>query len=170
MLLYEAAADLESQAPSSSSLLLPDGWKETLPKFDHAWVSQKFFSMAGTNSKPKFNYDVVKDLWHYPPSPPLFHHQPPKIDRYFAAPLFVWMPRKVMKVKVCCPAKGCTKELTSAGLYPRIHSVLGVKSYYNIVAEYLECTACKKKYNTSAGIIASFRNLTWHTKSIFLLL
>ena len=91
MLLYEAAADFESQAAlaPSSSLPLPDGWKETLPKFDHAWMSHKFFSAAGINSTPKFNYDVVKDLWHYPPSPPLFHHQPPNIDRYFGTPLFV---------------------------------------------------------------------------------
>ena len=51
-----------------------------------------------------------------------------------------------MKVKVCCPERGCSKELTSAGLYPRTRSVLGMKSYYNIAAEYLECTACKKKY------------------------
>ena len=43
-------------------------------------------------------------------------------------------------------SKSCTKELTSAGLYPRTRSVLGIKSYINIVAEYLECTACKKKY------------------------
>ena len=149
MLLHEAAADLESQAALTPiSLLLPDGWKESLPKFDHAWVSQKFFSMAGITAKPKFNYDVVEDLWHYPPSPPLFHHQPPKIDHYYATPLFVWMPRKIMEIKVWCPEQGCCKELISAGLYPRTRTILGKKSYYSIVAEYLECTACEKKYTS----------------------
>ena len=72
--------------------------------------------------------------------------QPSKIDRYFATPLFVWMPRKVMQVKVCCPGQGCSRELTSAGLNRRTRSILCMKYYYNIVAEYLECTVCKKKY------------------------
>ena len=139
MLLYEASSDVELAA---ACYCLMDE-RKFLPKFDHVWVSQKFFLEAEINSKPKFNYDVVKDLWHYSLSPPLFYHQPLKIDRYFATPLFVWMPSKVMKMKVCCQEQGCSKELTSVGLYFRTYSILGMKSCYNIVAVYLEC---KKQY------------------------
>jgi len=56
------------------------------------------------------------------------------------------MPRKVLKAVLVCPEQGCTNELTSAGLYHRTRSILGLESYYNLAAEYLECSRCKKKY------------------------
>ena len=69
----------------------------------------------------------------------------PKINCYFARPLLLWMPRKLLRAKLMCPNEVCNNELTSTGIYPRIRSVLDLEGYYNLAGEYLECSKCKKK-------------------------
>ena len=142
-LLYAAATAFEQ---SSERVLLPSGWKETLPKFDHAWISCTFFA-CGNAGNARFKWHVVDKLFWRPPPKPASHNQPPRMHRYFARPLLLWFPRKFLKAQLVCPDERCRKnELTSAGLYPRTRSILTIKWCYNLAAEYLECSLCKKKY------------------------
>ena len=92
-----------------------------------------------------FFYRVNK-LWWYPPQPPLIASQPPRPSKFFAQRLLLWMPRKLWGVKLFCPHPTCDKkELTGAGIYPRVRQVLDIDERYNLAAEYLECKACKRK-------------------------
>ena len=88
----------------------------------------------------------VNKLWWDPRQPPLITTQPPRPDRYFAQWLLLQMPRKLRKVTLYCPHKGCNKKrLTSAGTYNTVRQVLDIDSYYNLAAEYLECRCCQRK-------------------------
>ena len=88
----------------------------------------------------------VNKLWWDPPQPSLISTQPPRLDRYFAQWLLLWMPCKLWKVTLYCPHKGCDRKLlTSAGIYSTVRQVIDIDSNYNLAAEYLECRHCKRK-------------------------
>ena len=140
-LLYAAAEEIELK--STRANILPKGWMDTLPGFDHSWVAAKFFIRK--DDKLRFNYEAASQFWWTPPAPTLIPQQMPKINRYFARPLLLWMPRKLLRAKLMCPNEACNNELTSAGIYPRIRSVLDLEGYYSLAGEYLECSNCKKK-------------------------
>lgn len=94
----------------------------------------------------EFDSTKVTKLWWYPPQPPPICNQLPKVSRYFAHPLLMWMPRKLWRLRLVCPQPGCKDhELTSCGVYPHVRQVLGVAGYYSLASEYLECSACKRK-------------------------
>ncbi|KAK3726392.1 hypothetical protein QZH41_016260, partial [Actinostola sp. cb2023] len=125
--------------------LLPEGWRKTLPKADHQWVSLALFTV-NKRGKAKLDWDRVNKLWWDPPQPPLITTQPPRPDRYYAQRLLLWMPRKLWKVTLYCPHPGCDNQrLTSAGLYNTVRQVVDIDSCYNLAAEYLECKNCKRK-------------------------
>lgn len=85
-------------------------------------------------------------MWWYPPQPTLCPTGVPSKEGYFGHPLFLWMPRKLWRVRLLCPHGDCGKEeLTSAGLHQRARQVVGVTGSYFMVAEYLACKACKRK-------------------------
>ena len=129
--------------PRSDNLI--EGWKNTLPTFDHEWVSSALFKLS-IRGKPSFDSSKVRQLWYYPPQPSLIPTQPPSIARYFARPLLLWMPRKMWQVQLHCPHPECQKHLlTSAGIYTRVRQVLDVDGYYNLASEYLECSKCSRK-------------------------
>ena len=69
-LLYAAATAFEQ---SSERVLLPSGWKETLPKFDHAWISCTFFA-CGNAGNARFKWHVVDKLFWRPPPKPASHN------------------------------------------------------------------------------------------------
>ena len=88
----------------------------------------------------------VNKLWWDPPQPSLISTQPPRLDRYFAQWLLLWMPRKLWKVTLYCLHEGCDRKLlTSAGIYSTVRQVIDIDSNYNLAAEYLECRHCKRK-------------------------
>ena len=88
----------------------------------------------------------VNKLWWVPTQPSLITTQPPRLDRYFAQRLLLWMPCKLWKVTLYCPNEGCDKKpLTSAGIYSIVRQVVDIDSDYNLVAEYLECRCCARK-------------------------
>ncbi|KAK3729301.1 hypothetical protein QZH41_011429, partial [Actinostola sp. cb2023] len=125
--------------------LLPEGWRKTLPKADHQWVSLALFTV-NKRGKAKLDWDRINKLWWDPPQPPLITTQPPRPDRYYAQRLLLWMPRKLWKVTLYCPHPGCDNQrLTSAGLYNTVRQVVDIDSCYNLAAEYLECKNCKRK-------------------------
>ncbi len=137
----------------AESYPLPEGWKKTLPTTDHQWVSKALFHY---NAFGKLELDPGRatHLWYHPPEPALAPSRVPRVDRYFAHRLLLWMPRKLWRVKLCCPNSACQQhELTSAGIYHRVRQVLDVNSFYNLAGEYLECSSCKKKYISWSGVI-----------------
>ena len=168
-LLYDATQALESAAASlstggreTSPLDIFPGWKESLSEHDCGWIAKKFFSTK--NGKLRFKHEVVDRLWFSPPPPPSNPQQVPAIYLYFARPICMWMPRKVFKVSFVCP-RGCKKELTSAGMYSKTRLVLSLDTYYNLAAEYLECTSCNKKWISWSDVI--LRQLNVFRRTLF---
>ena len=125
--------------------LLPEGWKQSLPKPDHVWVSKALFKQS-IRGRAELDVSNVKKLWWHPPQPALTVSQIPVVHSYFTQRVFLWMPRKLWRVQLHCPHADCDKHpLTSAGLYPHIRQVLDLDCYYSLATEYLECLKCKKK-------------------------
>lgn len=89
---------------------------------------------------------MVDRMWWYPPRPSLTSGAIPALDQFFGHSLFLWMPRKLWRVRLLCPHTDCGKsELTSAGIHQRIRQVVGVSSSYYLASEYLACKSCKRK-------------------------
>ena len=132
---------------------LPPGWKQSMSEADHKWVSKALFHL-NTRGKVELDNTKLTQLWFYPPQPPLISNQVPRADRYFAHRLLVWMPRRMWRVDLCCPHTQCNGHpLTSSGIYHRVRRVLDLTGYYNLVAEYLECSKCKRKLISWSGAI-----------------
>ena len=140
--------------PVRSSENLIEGWKNTLPQFDHQWVSSALFKTS-VKGKPAFDSSKVNKLWYHPPEPSLIPNQPPSVARYFTRRLLLWMPRRMWQVQLHCPQPECKKHLlTSAGIYPRVRQVLDIDRYYSLASEYLECSKFSRKViNWSQSIV-----------------
>lgn len=123
---------------------MKDGWKKTLPKQDQRWISNALFkwSFKGKDKKKVAELDETKldRMWFYPPKPVLIPSHPPKFDRYFASRLFLWMPRRMLRVSLICPNEGCDANLTSGGLYQRVRRVFDIDDTYLLATENLECS------------------------------
>lgn len=46
---------------------LPLGWKQSLPKADHAWVLKALFKVNTKIGKPELDMARLDKLWWYPP-------------------------------------------------------------------------------------------------------
>lgn len=46
---------------------LLEGWKKSLPKEDHIWVSKALFKQSTIKDKAELDMSKVKKLWWYPP-------------------------------------------------------------------------------------------------------
>ncbi|KAK0139749.1 hypothetical protein N1851_023343 [Merluccius polli] len=109
------------------------------------WISKALFQWSKTG-QPELDFTRVDRMWWYPPQPSLVPTGIPPMERYFGHPLFLWMPRKLWRVRLLCPHEDCGKEeLTSAGLHQRVRHVVGVSMTYFMVSEYLSCKGCKRK-------------------------
>ena len=128
-----------------SGLCLPARWKTTLPKFDQQWIAKALFGWTKTG-KAELVPEHVNQLWWYPPQPAVAVNNIPAVDRYFAWPLFLWMPRKQWKVKLYCPKPGCDKqELASAGINQKVRQVVDIDGFYNMACNNLECMKCRSR-------------------------
>ena len=88
----------------------------------------------------------LDQLWWYPPQPAVAVSSIPGVDRYFARPLFLWMPRKQWRVKLYCPKPGCDKqELASAGINQKVRQVVDIDGFYNMACDNLECMKCRSR-------------------------
>ena len=134
---------------------MPEGWKKSLPKEDHIWVSKALFKQSTMKDKAELDMSKINKLWWYPPQPSLRVHQRPTVNTYFTRRLLLWMPRKLWQVLLLCPHDDCVKHpLTSAGLYPHVRQVLDLDGFYSLATEYLECGKCKRKViSWSQGIL-----------------
>lgn len=129
---------------SLQELLLPQGWKQSLPKEQHAWVSRALF-MRDQAGRPVLKESL--QLWWYPPEPRPIHHNPPSSPAaFFLRPLFLWMPYRLWAFKLVCTQPQCRgQKLSGAGLYRTVRRVLDIDGWYYMATEYLECRRCRKK-------------------------
>ncbi|XP_070539358.1 uncharacterized protein [Ptychodera flava] len=134
----------EYKSSVSQDIVLPDGWKQTLPKADHLWVSKALFQTSN-NGQVEPDWSRIDQLWWYPPHPSVKRSQLPRPDEYYAQRLLLWMPRQLLQVRLLCPQPTCQCELTSLGIYPYVRQVLDVDGFYNLAAEHLECESCTNK-------------------------
>ncbi|KAK7922385.1 hypothetical protein WMY93_009287 [Mugilogobius chulae] len=143
--LMEEAAKVEKEHMTGPRVCLPAGWLLSLPEVDQRWISKELFRWSRTN-QPELDIDKVDRMWWYPPRPSLSSSAIPSLEQYFGHPLFLWMPRKLWRVKLVCPHPDCgLAELTSAGIHQKIRQVIGLSSCYYMASEYLACKACKRK-------------------------
>lgn len=132
-------------SPDPPSLVLYDGWKQTLPAADHQWVSKALFRTTKAG-KAEFDTTKLDRLWYHPPPPSKGVSSTPRPDRYFASRLLVWMPRRLWSIKLYCPQPTCHNQaLISAGTYPRVRQVADLDGYYSMATEYLHCTSCNRR-------------------------
>ncbi|CAM4735070.1 unnamed protein product [Leuciscus chuanchicus] len=137
--LVEQADLLESQV-SSKQMCLPVDWTHTLPPDDQLWISKALFKFSSHN-QPEMGYARVDRMWWYPPQQHFAVTGVPGTERYFGHLFFLWMPRKLWRVRLTCPHSDCVKkELTSAGLHLKIRQVVDVKTSYFMASEYLSCS------------------------------
>ncbi|KAI2651377.1 hypothetical protein H4Q32_019448 [Labeo rohita] len=144
-------AELDTQAAKKlpdppEELLLPEGWKQTLPKEQHLWVSKALFSRDVSG---KLKLTEALQLWWSPPGPQLLYSQPPAFpDPFFHSRLFLWMPCRMWAYRLPCTNPNCRRlgnHLRPCGLYNTVRRVLDMSGWYFMVTEYLECYSCRKK-------------------------
>ncbi len=124
------------QSYLSRRKFLPEYWSKTVAQCDLDWISKALFTPDG-----KLKESLP--CWHYPPEPPKSGR--PVAAKYFLQRLFLWMPRRMWRVKLFC-IKCKDKELTSKGTYKKVRKVVDIDSQYYLATEYLECSRCKKTY------------------------
>ncbi|XP_026051984.1 uncharacterized protein LOC113038622 isoform X1 [Carassius auratus] len=127
-------------------VLLPEGWKQMLPKEQRRWVSKALFS-RDTSGKLKMTEPL--QLWWSPPGPQLLYSRPPPFpDPFFHSRLFLWMPCRMWAYRLPCVKPNCRRlgnYLRPCGLYDTVRRVLDMSGWYFMVTEYLECCSCRKK-------------------------
>lgn len=132
-------------------VLLPGGWKASLPLAQQGWVSQALFSLDQTGRI------VLKNelqTWYLPPGPRRLYYQPPASpDVFFQRPFFLWVPHKMWQCHIKCPT--CIHGMTGCGLYKTVRKVLDMDGWYFMGTEYLECRRCKRKLASWGGSILS---------------
>ena len=77
-----------------------------------------------------------------------------QLDRYFASPLFLWMPSRLWQYPLRCVNSDCDGKYTNGGLYQTVWQVVDIDGVYNIATESLVCSKCK------------LRRSSWDTKII----
>ena len=129
-------ADLPRQH-QDYSLRLPQGWKNIKPA-DRGWIGHSLFAAKG-----KLTSNLK--LWWLPPP---FHLSlaKPSPEQYHRRRLFLWMPRKMWSVDFRCPRCHSPQSLRSRGIYNHVRTVMDIKDFYYLAAEYIECGTCKGTY------------------------
>ncbi|XP_076842439.1 uncharacterized protein LOC143487016 [Brachyhypopomus gauderio] len=136
----------QTQPVPTAEVLLHEGWKQTLPKEQHQWVSRALF-----NRDQSGRLALTKNLrlWWSPPGLQLVYTQPPSSsDTFSHSRLFLWMPYRMWAFKLLCVHPECRRlghKLTACGTYKTVRRVLDFSGWYFMATEDLECHRCKKK-------------------------
>ncbi|XP_062605331.1 uncharacterized protein LOC134267127 [Saccostrea cucullata] len=81
-------------------------WKQVLDPCDLKWISKALFCV-NQQGKLEMCFDTIDRMW------------------YFARPIFLWMPKKLWRVRLTCPGEDCVgQELISSGIYRTLRRVL----------------------------------------------
>jgi hypothetical protein len=90
-------------------------WKKTLPKVDQQWIAKALFRWKKSGCVVLVHVMVVSA------TTVCSSYSIPGVDRYFAQPLFLWMPREQWKVRLYCSQPDCEKkELASAEINQKV--------------------------------------------------
>lgn len=120
-----------SRSATDYSHRLPPYWCETIASYGCQWIGRRLFenrSQRGATVKT-----ACDQLWNHPPLPA----GTPSIVNHFGKSLFMWAPKIMWKVLLCCPS--CKQELTFKDLYPRARKVVSTSSFYYLAGELYEC-------------------------------
>ncbi|XP_037604663.1 uncharacterized protein LOC119475744 isoform X2 [Sebastes umbrosus] len=132
--LLLAAEQIQSEI-AHTRICLPAGWIPALPEIDQRWIAKTLFRWSRFN-QPELDPAKLDRMWWYPPLRSLTSSAIPALEQFFGHPLFLWMPRKLWRVRLLCPHPDCGKsELTSAGLHQKVRQVVGVSSSYYLASE-----------------------------------
>ncbi|CAM4535379.1 unnamed protein product [Leuciscus chuanchicus] len=115
-----AAAPLPTE-----ELLLPEGWRQTLPKEQHLWVSKALFTR---DSSGRLALTKSLRLCWFPPCPrPLYSQPPSSPDVFFHTRLFLWVPYRMWAYRLLYSKPTCRRlgvQLTACGIYKTVRRVL----------------------------------------------
>ncbi len=141
---------------SPIQLLLPEGWKQTLPKEQHLWVSKALFIR---DKSGRLALTKNLRLWWFPPGPrPLYVQPPPSPDGFFHAKLFLWVPYRMWAYKLLCTQPTCRRlgiQLTACGMYKTVRRVLDVSGWYFMGTEYLDAGPAKRSWQPGHMIFST---------------
>ena len=113
-----------------------------MAKRDQQWISEALFDESGNLALDSAS------CWLYPPQLKTPAGKP-RVDDYFLQKAFLWMPRRMFRIPVCCTR--CNRPLISKGLYNRIREVIDTDCRYYLLTEYLACSRCKDPTPTYMG-------------------
>lgn len=117
---------------------LPSGWR--VQEEDRVWLAKALFRKDPNKLTSSVWKQDADQFWHLPPQPVPRPSEPPKADRYFAKPLFLWMPKKMWAVDLRCTVEGCQGHLRSMGIYKRVKLIFRVQDTYYMATENLICS------------------------------
>lgn len=133
--------------------VLYPGWTRSIPSYDQDWILKSVFIQGKKMIQPR----TPLQLWYRSPPPALIYNQPPRsADRFFGTRLLYWAPYELFDVLLSCPQPSCRgHQLTSSSKTYKhtVRQVLDVDGYYNLAAEYLECTSCQRRYIPWSDVI-----------------
>ncbi|XP_035383861.1 uncharacterized protein LOC113568948 isoform X2 [Electrophorus electricus] len=121
----------QMQPMPTAEVLLPEGWKQMLPREQHQWVSWVLFNRE-QSGRPVLTKNLR--LWWSPPGPWLVYMQPPSsFNAFFHSRLFLWMPYRMSAFKLLYAQPECRRlvhKLTACGLYKTFRRVLDFSGWY----------------------------------------
>lgn len=86
--------------------LLHEGWKQTLLKEQHLWVSKALFTK---DKSGRLGLTKNLRLWWFSPGPRPLYLQPPSPDGFFHAKLFLWVPYRMWAYRLLCTQPTCPR-------------------------------------------------------------
>ncbi|KAK1803985.1 hypothetical protein P4O66_003920 [Electrophorus voltai] len=167
-------AEPEKQPVPTADVLLPEGWKQTLPREQHQWVSRALFTRE-QSGRPVLPKNLC--LWWSTPGPWLVYAQPPSSpDAFFHSRMFLWMPYRVYAFKLLCAQPSAVGWAISCGLY---RTVLDFSGWYFMATQQLPCstsgtswssgwtcgTSCDGSLQVSPRTVTSCTASSWATSA-----
>lgn len=67
-------------------------------------------------------FNNIARMWFYLTKLSVVFPKPTAMDRYFARPIFLWIPKKLWRVWLTCPEKDCNRQflVIFLGIYRRV--------------------------------------------------
>ena len=113
------------------------------------------------NNKGEIAYrKVFKDKMEFnpPPIPTTLKCSLPNMLSFFTTPVFFWRPVGVMEVKIKCPNANCPAPagsfLAKSGFGNFARQVCGIKYFYTLLTERLQCIHCKRSRQGTTAVEA----------------
>ncbi|KAK0139748.1 hypothetical protein N1851_023342 [Merluccius polli] len=105
------AASCSTRLPAAEQNLSPCCWKPALPVLDQQWISKALFQWSKTG-QPELTSPGGQCGGTPATITGAYRHS--ANGAYFGHPLFLWMPRKLWRVRLLCPHEDCGRRTDSA--------------------------------------------------------